>query len=128
MSIYLFVIAFFMCFKVVRCVVFNLHYVGYYGLKDFIKYFKEKKWEDFNHYGIDMFVAMFGHGKTLSMTRKARRLYNKFGDSLVFYSNYELKGIPYIPLVNFNQLVELGEEMPDGVQGYVVISKFYCNQ
>lgn len=121
MSVYIFVIAFFLCFKVVRCVLFNLHYVGYYGVKDILNYFIHKKWNDFNNYGIDMYVAMFGHGKTLSMTHKAKALYNKFGDSLVFYSNYELKGIPYIPLINFNQLVDLGEEMPEGVQGYVVL-------
>lgn len=121
MSVYIFVIAFFLCFKVVRCVMFNLHYVGYYGVKDFFYYIKNKKWKDFNYYGIDMFVAMFGHGKTLSMTHKARNLYKQFGDSLIFFSNYELIGIPYIPLVNFNQLVDLGEEMPEGVQGYVVL-------
>ena len=94
MSIYFFVVAFFLCFKFVRCVIFNLHYVGYYGIKDFIFYLKNKKWKDFNYYGIDMFVAMFGHGKTLSMTHKASRLHKQFGDSLIFYSNYELKGIP----------------------------------
>lgn len=108
------------CIKLTRCIIFNLHLVGYYGVKDIINYLRNKKWNDFNNFGIDMYVAMFGHGKTLSMTRKAQALYNRFGDSLVFYANYKLNDIPYIPLINFNQLVDLGEEMPEGVQGYVV--------
>ncbi len=104
-----------------RCVVFNLHNVAIYGVKDVLNYFRERKWRLFNYYGIDMYVAMFGHGKTLSMTHKARQLYRKFGDSLTFYSNYQLKGIPYVPLVNFNQLVDLGEAYEDGKQGTVVL-------
>lgn len=119
--IVLLVIIFFLCFKVVRCVLFNLHLVGYYGVKDIYNYMKNCKWRDFNNFGIDMYVAMFAHGKTLSMTHRARQLYAKHGDSLIFYSNYKLKGIPYIPLVNFNQLVDLGSDMPDGVQGYVIL-------
>lgn len=109
-----------LCMKLTRCIIFNLHLVGYYGIKDFISYLVHRKWKDFNNFGIDMFIAMFGHGKTLSMTRKAESLYKRFGDSLVFLSNYKLNNIPYIPLINFNQLVDLGEEMPAGVQGYVV--------
>jgi hypothetical protein len=60
-----------------------------------------------------MFIGMFGHGKTLSMTHKARKLYKKFGNTILFISNYKLYGIPYVPLVNFNQLLELGEEQDD---------------
>ena len=29
--------------------------------------------------------------------------------------------IPYIPLINFQQLVDLGEELPEGIQGVVVL-------
>lgn len=104
-----------------RCLVFNLHNVMVYGVKDIYEYFKYKKWKDFNYYGIDMFIAMFGHGKTLSMTHKVSRLYKKFGDTITIYSNYKLIGIPYIPLVNFNQLVDLGEEYGTGKVGTVVL-------
>lgn len=100
----------FALFPLVRCIVFNLHYVGFYTVYDIIDYFKNQKWKVFNCYGIDMFVGMFGHGKTLSMTHKARQLYAKYGDSIQFISNYHLRGIPYTPLVNFNQLVGLGED------------------
>jgi len=57
-----------------------------------------------------MLIGMFGHGKTLCMTHKARKLYKKFGDTIRFVSNYDLKDIPYIPLKNFNQIVELGKQ------------------
>lgn len=93
-----------------RCLIFNIHNVVYYGVRDVYEYFKYRKWEDFNYYGIDMFIGMFGHGKTLSMTHKARILYKKYGDNIRFVSNYKLVGIPYVPLRNFNQIVKLGQE------------------
>lgn len=108
-------------FKVVRCAIFNIHYVTYYSISDLIDYFVQRKWKNFAEYGIDMYVGMFGHGKTLSMVHKARNLYKLYGDSIDFISNFELKGIPYTPLVNFNQLVDLGEELQDGKQGTVVL-------
>lgn len=111
------VIALFVC-GLTRCFIFNIHNVLYYAGCDLFTYIKDKKWEDFNYYGIDMFVGMFGHGKTLSMTHKARKLYKKYGDSIRFVSNYELIGIPYVPLVNFNQLVELGKEGISGTSEY----------
>lgn len=104
-----------------KCVTFNLHNVCIYTVKDLVGYVFTKGWARFNEYGIRMYIGMFGHGKTLSMTQKAQCLYKKHGDSLIFYSNYTLNDIPYIPLTNFNQLVDLGEEMPEGVQGYVVL-------
>lgn len=108
-------------FKVVRCILFNIHYVSFYSVKDIFLYFKERKWKFFTEYGIDMYVGMFGHGKTLSMVHKARNLYKLYGDSIDFISNIELKGIRYTPLVNFNQLVDLGKELEEGKQGTVVI-------
>lgn len=63
---------------------------------------------------------MFGHGKTLSMTHRARLIYDQFGDDVRFISNYDLKDIPYIPLINFNQLVDLGEQ-EDDYKGTIVL-------
>lgn len=111
----------FVLFSFVRCVVFNLHNIGIYSVYDLISYFWKRKWKEFNCYGIDMYVGMFGHGKTLSMTHRARKLYKKYGDSLRFFSNYELKGIPYVPLINFNQLVDIGEEDESQYVGTVVL-------
>ena len=96
-----------------RCMVFNLHNIGLYSIYDIFDYLIHKKWKRFKKYGIDMYVGMFGHGKTLSMTHNARKLYKKFGNSLLFVSNYKLFGIPYVPLINFNQLLDLGEEKPE---------------
>ena len=56
----------------VRVIVLNLHNIGIYSVWDLVDYFRYKKWKLFNLYGIDMFIGMFGHGKTLSMTHKAK--------------------------------------------------------
>lgn len=119
--IFLALVGVFVFFPSVRCFFVNIHKAFYYVFADLISYFRTKGWRKFKLFGIRMFIGMFGHGKTLSMTHVARGLYKKYGDSLIFYSNYALKNIPYVPLVNFNQLVDLGEVMPDGVQGYVVL-------
>lgn len=107
--------------KLFRCIITNLHNIGIYSILDFVRYFKNREYKKFPCYGIDMYVGMFGHGKTLSMVHRATQLYKQYGNSLIFYSNFKLNNIPYIPLINFNQLVELGEEMVDGIEGYVVL-------
>lgn len=104
-----------------RLIISNLHNIGIYSVKDLIDYFKHRKWNNFNLYGIDMFVGMFGHGKTLSMTHRARMIYKKYGKKVRFISNYKLYDIPYIPLINFNQLVDLGEEEDSDFVGTVVL-------
>lgn len=107
--------------KLFQCIIFNLHNIGIYSILDLYRWLRDRKWKLFHEYGIEMYVGMFGHGKTLSMVHRAQDIYKRYGDSIIFYSNFKLNNIPYIPLVNFNQLVDLGEEMPDGVQGYVVL-------
>lgn len=121
-----------LCMGFTRCIIFNVHNVVYYSCLDVYLYFKERKWKNFTYYGIDMFIGMFGHGKTLSMTHKARKLYKKYGDSIRFVSNYELKDIPYIPLKNFNQIVELGkqalEEKPKYLEPDEAPPSYYYDQ
>lgn len=104
-----------------RLIVTHLHLIGIYSVVDIVDYVKNKRWNEFNLYGIDMYIGMFGHGKTLSMTHRARNLYAKYGDSIRFISNYELTDIPYIPLINFNQLVDIGEEENKQYIGTVVL-------
>ena len=104
-----------------RCFVFNLHRVGLYSVVDIIDYIRYQRWKEFNYYGIDMYIGMFGHGKTLSMTHTARLIYERFGDDVRFISNYKLNDIPYIPLINFNQLVDIGEEEDSKYIGTVVL-------
>ncbi len=109
--------------KFPKMLLHNLHRTLFYILRDSASYCREHKWEEFPYYGIDMFVAMFGRGKTLSMTHRARQIYGRYGDSVCIYSNYHLKDIPYVPLTNFNQLVDLGADGEDGqgYAGYVVL-------
>lgn len=105
-----------------RMFVKNIHYEYFYSLKDIFEYFRYKKWEHFNGSGITLFIGMFGHGKTLCMTHKARLIYKQFGNKVRFFSNYELKNIPYTPLINFQQLVEIGEEEKrEDLEGTVVL-------
>lgn len=106
-----------------RTFIKSFHLSCFYSVKDTIKYFKDRQWELFGHYGIDMYINMFGAGKTLSMTHKATQLYKQYGDSLRFISNYHLTDIPYIPLVNFNQLVDLGTDDSDYVGTVVLIDE-----
>lgn len=94
-----------------RLIVTRFPLIYFYGVKDIILYIKDKKWKDVNvGAGITCFIGMFGHGKTLSMTKYATSIYQMYGNKVRFISNYHLNNIPYIPLVNFNQIVELGEE------------------
>lgn len=104
-----------------RCILFNLHRCGFYTVYDIFDYFRKQKWKEFNYYGIQMYIGMFGHGKTLSMTHDARLIYDRFGDQVRFISNYKLNDIPYIPLINFNQLVDIGEEEDSPYIGTVVL-------
>ncbi len=96
----------------IRCLSLNSWKIPPYALRDIVDYIVHRKWKKFNEYGIHMYIGMFGHGKTLSMSHRARKLYKKFGNSLLFVSNYSLFDIPYVPLKNFNQLMELGEDKP----------------
>ena len=104
-----------------RCILKNFHLAGIYSVADLIDYIKYKRWSEWNLYGIDMYCGMFGTGKTLSMTHRAREIYKTFGNRVRFISNYELKDIPYIPLINFNQLVDLGNEHDTKYDGTVVL-------
>ncbi len=103
-----------------RCLILNSPRVLFYSVYDVIDYFVHQKWKLFNYYGIDMFIGMFGHGKTLCCTHKARQIYKRFGDRVRFISNYKLIGIPYTPLINFNQIVQLEFDNSD-VAGTVIL-------
>ena len=104
-----------------RVIIKNLHLVGIYSVVDLFNYIRFKKWLDWRYNGIDMFVGMFGHGKTLCMTHKARLLYKRYGDRIRFISNYKLVDIPYIPLINFQQIVDLSDEKDSPYIGTVVL-------
>lgn len=110
-----------------RCFCHDLPFIGYYWVEDTIKRIKRCKDLNFNLYGVEMFISesgkMFGNGKTLSMTHKAMNIYKRYGDSVRFISNYELTEIPYIPLINFQQLVDLGTDDSDYIGTVVLIDE-----
>ena len=86
----------------------NLPSVCFYAVKDTFDYFRLKKWKyGRGLFGIDIFVGLFGKGKTLSMVHRARMIYKIYGDRVRILSNIGLQDIPYVPLINFNQIVQL---------------------
>lgn len=96
-------------FPIVPVFIINFPLVIWYIFKDIYMYIKNKGRKAFKKYGIKVFVGMFGHGKTLTGSHFAHYYYKKYGDSLLFISNYKLKKMPYTPLVSFEQLVEVQE-------------------
>lgn len=118
--IYFLIVVVLLLLPFTRMLIFNLHYIGIYSVLDLIDYFKNKRWKEFNEYGIRMYVGMFGHGKTLSMVHRASALYCQFGDGLKFISNIKLNGIPYEPLISFEQICNIGE-IDDGRVGTVIL-------
>lgn len=107
----------------VRCAFKNIHLELYYFFVDLYEKFKNRDDVEFNLYGVQMFIGMFGRGKTLSMTHQALKIYKRYGDRVRFISNYELKTIPYIPLINFEQLVDLGDDDSDYIGTVVLIDE-----
>lgn len=104
-----------------RVIIKNLHLVGVYSVFDLYTFIRYKKWNDFNLYGIDCFIGLFGHGKTLTMIHRASLIYKQYGDNVRFFSNVHLNNIPYIELVNFQQLVDLGEEDNNKYIGNIIL-------
>jgi len=102
-----------------RCFITHIPSTIYNGVNDIYDYVINRKWREWkeSYSGIFCFVGMFGRGKTLSMTKYAVDIYNyyaKFGKTVRIVSNYDLKTVPYIPLVNFEQIVELGNLAVEG--------------
>lgn len=104
-----------------------------HAFHDIRKYIKYKRWNEMKTYGsMDVYVAdekqPFGSGKTLNMIRNAISIYNRFDNTAVYnfgsgewckqyvhiFSNIELRGVPYVPLVNTYQLIQVATDEPDG--------------
>ena len=104
-----------------RIIVRNLYIIPVYALLDFIYNIKHRK-ECFPFpTGISIFVGMFGTGKTLSMTHRALNLYKACNGKIRIISNYHINDIPYIPLVNFNQICELENDPESEIYGTLVL-------
>lgn len=93
-----------LCIKFTRCVILNaFREMVYLGL-DAFTYIKEKKWNQWNGFGLNIYVGMFGKGKTLSATRYVLRKAKRYKLNVI--SNIKLNGYPYTPLTNWQQIVD----------------------
>ena len=103
-----------------RLLVCHLPSFIFYAVKDFYLYIKNKKWQEFNYFGIDIIESDFGKGKTLYMSMRAKQIYEtfkSFGKEVRIISNYHLNDIPYIPLKSFEQICDLADESnPDNLR------------
>lgn len=100
-----------------RMLIFNSFKIPFHIILDIFRYIRFKKWQDWKYYGIYDFCGYFGKGKTLSataLTIKIVNKYKKYGKKVRVISNYDLKFIDYIPLENFQQIVELGKMACNG--------------
>ena len=98
------IIAFALITKIGRCIVFNIHReMKYLGL-DTYEYFKEKKWNQWNGFGLNIYVGMFGRGKTLSATKYVLAQAKRYKLNII--SNIKINGYPYTPLTNWQQIVD----------------------
>ena len=71
---------------------------------DIYEYFKYKKWNDWNGFGLNIYVGMFGRGKTLSATKFVIAQAKRYKLNVI--SNIRLNGIPYTPLTNWQEIVD----------------------
>ena len=91
--------------------------------KDLYNHFFKYYWIPKNPF-INVYVGLFGSGKTLSAVHDARIFYDTYNDRRVFddrigkfvtqkveiLSNVDLKGIPYIPFTGLKQIVEIAKK------------------
>lgn len=102
---YLLIITIILLFcKLTRCIIINIHReIAYLGI-DLFNYFRYKKWNDWNGFGLNIYIGMFGRGKTLSATKYVLRQAKRYNLNVI--SNIKLNGYPYTPLTNWQQIVE----------------------
>lgn len=78
--------------------------------KDLFKYIRYKKWNDFNCWGLHLFVGRFGGGKTISAVRAVYEICRRYKGVTVL-SNLTLSNFPkdtkIIKLVNSDQILHL---------------------
>lgn len=90
--------------KLTRCIIFNIHRVLAYLCIDLFTYIKERKWKEWDGFGLHCYVGYFGKGKTLLASHYV--ITQAIQYKLNVYSNIRLIGVPYTPLVNFNQIID----------------------
>lgn len=85
----------------------------FYFFKDLKKYIVDKKWRDFNYWGLHLFVGMFGCGKTISMVRRCYWAC-KTHRGVTVLTNLTLEGFPddtnIIKLKHIDQVLDLPDK------------------
>lgn len=140
---WLFIIGFVFAFVLlpqVRYTCFHLPLVFYNAVIDTYRFFKFKKYNEYRGYGrMQIYVAdekqPFGSGKTLSIVDYVLAVYRRYNGALVWsesdkkfvpqkikiYSNVGLRGVPYVPLVSYEQLINARSDNNDTqVQLFVI--------
>lgn len=135
-------VVFFIIFPELRYTVFHLPTVLYNAVVDVYKYFRYKCYNSYREFGkMQIYVANekqpFGSGKTLSIVDYVLAVYKRYNGAIVWsdslqafveqkikiYSNVELRGIPYVPLVSYEQLINAREESCDTMIQLFVIDE-----
>ena len=88
----------------IRCAISNIHHLTINMISDVYKYFRYKKWKEWQGFGLVIYIGLFGKGKTLSAVKYVKQQAKQY--KLNVYSNIKLNGIPYIPLTNYKQIIE----------------------
>lgn len=104
MKLKLIILVVILSIKLTRCIILNLHRICWYLGVDIIDYIINRKWNEWNGFGLNIYVGMFGKGKTLSATRYVILNAKKYNLNVV--SNIKLNGIEYTPLTNWQQIVD----------------------
>ena len=117
-----FVFAFLFCFWAFvpfRLFVFHPFATVYYAVRDFVLYFKHRKFDIYDGGLLNCYFAHFGGGKTLSATQYVGKLFKRYNNKKVWdrgkrkfvlqkvhvISNVHLSGIPYEELSSLSQVV-----------------------
>lgn len=102
-----------MGFKSVTCAIKNAPKFWGYFFKDMYGFLREKKWRDFNGWGLHLYLGKFGGGKTISAVREAYRMCCKYKGVTVL-TNLTLTGFPedtiIIHLESANQILDLPDK------------------
>lgn len=125
-----------------RYTLFHLPTVLYNAVVDSYKCIKYKRYNEYKEYGkMQIYVANekqpFGSGKTLSIVDYVLAVYKRYNgvpvwsesdkkfvpQKIKIYSNVELRGVPYVPLVTYDQIINARTENNDTMVQLFVIDE-----
>lgn len=90
-------------------VILKIPYFICIKLLDLYRFVKYKQWKIFPYYGLEMYIGLFGAGKSIALTKRAYKICKRY-PQVTLYTNYEIKNFPahtkIIPLTNYQQIVD----------------------